>query len=40
MQGPIARLSRTPGEVRWVGRPLGVDTDDVIAEAIGKPDAQ
>jgi crotonobetainyl-CoA:carnitine CoA-transferase CaiB-like acyl-CoA transferase len=29
---PIARLSRTPGEVRHVGRPLGADTDEVLAE--------
>jgi crotonobetainyl-CoA:carnitine CoA-transferase CaiB-like acyl-CoA transferase len=35
MQGPIARLSRTPGEVRWAGRPLGADT----AEVIGDPEA-
>jgi crotonobetainyl-CoA:carnitine CoA-transferase CaiB-like acyl-CoA transferase len=32
MQGPIARLSKTPGAVRWLGRPLGVDTDEVLAE--------
>lgn len=25
MQGPIARLSRTPGGVRWAGRPIGAD---------------
>ena len=25
MQGVAARLSRTPGEVRWPGRPLGTD---------------
>jgi crotonobetainyl-CoA:carnitine CoA-transferase CaiB-like acyl-CoA transferase len=31
MQGPIARLGRTPGEVRWAGRALGADTDEVIA---------
>jgi crotonobetainyl-CoA:carnitine CoA-transferase CaiB-like acyl-CoA transferase len=30
MPGPIARLSRTPGEVRWAGRELGADTADVI----------
>jgi crotonobetainyl-CoA:carnitine CoA-transferase CaiB-like acyl-CoA transferase len=44
MQGPIARLSRTPGEVRWAGRPLGADTDEVIAGVIDRvtddPDAQ
>jgi crotonobetainyl-CoA:carnitine CoA-transferase CaiB-like acyl-CoA transferase len=30
MQGPIARLSRTPGEVRFAGRALGADSDDVL----------
>ncbi len=25
MQGPVARLSRTPAELRWAGRPLGAD---------------
>ena len=25
MQGLVARLSRTPGAVRWAGRPLGAD---------------
>ena len=33
MQGPIARLSRTPGEVRWAGRALGADTDEIIHPA-------
>ena len=32
MQGLIARLSRTPGRVRWAGRPLGADTEEVRAE--------
>jgi crotonobetainyl-CoA:carnitine CoA-transferase CaiB-like acyl-CoA transferase len=32
MQGLIARLSRTPGHIRWAGRPLGADTDEVLAE--------
>jgi crotonobetainyl-CoA:carnitine CoA-transferase CaiB-like acyl-CoA transferase len=32
MQGPAARLSRTPAELRWPGRPLGADTDDVLGE--------
>ena len=30
MQGPAARLQRTPGVVRFVGRPLGADTDTVL----------
>jgi crotonobetainyl-CoA:carnitine CoA-transferase CaiB-like acyl-CoA transferase len=25
MQAPVARMSRTPGEVRWAGRALGAD---------------
>jgi crotonobetainyl-CoA:carnitine CoA-transferase CaiB-like acyl-CoA transferase len=32
MPGPIARLSATPGRVRFAGRPLGADTDEVLAE--------
>jgi crotonobetainyl-CoA:carnitine CoA-transferase CaiB-like acyl-CoA transferase len=32
MQGPVARLTRTPGEVRFVGRTLGADTDAVLEE--------
>ncbi|MEP6625361.1 MAG: CoA transferase [Acidimicrobiia bacterium] len=31
MPGLIARFSRTPGEVRFAGRPLGADTDAVLA---------
>jgi crotonobetainyl-CoA:carnitine CoA-transferase CaiB-like acyl-CoA transferase len=30
MQAPVARLSRTPGAVRWAGRALGADTEDVL----------
>jgi crotonobetainyl-CoA:carnitine CoA-transferase CaiB-like acyl-CoA transferase len=32
MQGPTARLSRTPAVVRYAGRTLGADTDDVLAK--------
>ena len=32
MQGPVARLSATPGAVKWLGRPLGADTRAVLAE--------
>jgi crotonobetainyl-CoA:carnitine CoA-transferase CaiB-like acyl-CoA transferase len=32
MQGLVARLSVTPGRLRWAGRPLGADTDAVLAE--------
>jgi crotonobetainyl-CoA:carnitine CoA-transferase CaiB-like acyl-CoA transferase len=31
-QGPVARLSRTPSRLRHAGRPLGADTDAVLAE--------
>jgi len=30
MPGPVARLSRTPGKVRHVGRALGADTEAVL----------
>lgn len=32
MPGPVARLSRTPGELRHPGRALGIDTDAVLAD--------
>lgn len=32
MQGLVARLSETPGAIRWAGRPAGADTEDVLAE--------
>jgi crotonobetainyl-CoA:carnitine CoA-transferase CaiB-like acyl-CoA transferase len=32
---PTPRLSRTPGEVRWVARALGADNDTVYADWIG-----
>ena len=31
-QAPVARLSETPGRIRWLGRPLGADTEAVLAE--------
>ena len=39
MQGLIARLSRTPGVLRWAGRPMGADTEAVRAEVAGMGDA-
>ena len=30
MQGLVARLSKTPGRIRWTGRPLGADQVDVL----------
>ncbi|MBI2708177.1 MAG: CoA transferase [Actinobacteria bacterium] len=35
MQGLVARLSATPGRIRWTGRPLGADTEQVLAELDG-----
>jgi crotonobetainyl-CoA:carnitine CoA-transferase CaiB-like acyl-CoA transferase len=32
MQAPVPRLSATPGSIRHAGRPLGHDTDPVLAE--------
>jgi crotonobetainyl-CoA:carnitine CoA-transferase CaiB-like acyl-CoA transferase len=32
MQALVARLSATPGRLRWAGRPLGADTEAVLAE--------
>ena len=32
MQGLIARLSKTPGHIRWAGRPMGAATDEILAE--------
>jgi len=37
MQGLVARLSATPGRIRWAGRPLGADTDEVLAELRDQP---
>jgi crotonobetainyl-CoA:carnitine CoA-transferase CaiB-like acyl-CoA transferase len=36
MQNVLFRLSDTPGEIRWPGRPLGRDTDEVLA-GLGYP---
>jgi crotonobetainyl-CoA:carnitine CoA-transferase CaiB-like acyl-CoA transferase len=37
MQGLIARLSATPGRIRHAGRPLGADTEEVLAELASDP---
>ncbi len=39
MQAPVARMSRTPGEVRHAGRALGADDDEVRAEIGPEPSA-
>ncbi len=30
MQGLVAHLTETPGRIRWAGRPLAADQDDVL----------
>ena len=35
MQDVVPKLSETPGEVRFTGRPLGADTDAVLTELLG-----
>jgi hypothetical protein len=30
MQGLIAALSKTPGELRWEGRPNNSDNEDIV----------
>lgn len=32
MQNVLFRMSRTPGSIRWAGRPVGADTDAILAE--------
>jgi crotonobetainyl-CoA:carnitine CoA-transferase CaiB-like acyl-CoA transferase len=40
MPAIVPRLSETPGEIRWTGRPLGADTDAVLTEVLGLTPAQ
>jgi formyl-CoA transferase len=35
MPAVVPKLSETPGEIRWTGRPLGADTDAVLTEVLG-----
>ena len=35
MPGIVPRLSETPGEIAWLGRELGADTDAVLKNALG-----
>ena len=32
MQNVLFRLSDTPGSIRFAGRPLGADTDEILGE--------
>ena len=33
MQNVLFKMSETPGSVRHTGRPIGADTDEILAEA-------
>jgi len=35
MPAIVPRLSGTPGEIAWLRRDLGADTDAVLAKALG-----
>jgi crotonobetainyl-CoA:carnitine CoA-transferase CaiB-like acyl-CoA transferase len=35
MPAVVPKLSGTPAEIRWTGRPLGADTDAVLTEVLG-----
>jgi formyl-CoA transferase len=35
MPAVVPKLSETPGEIRWTGRPLGADTDAVLTGLLG-----
>jgi crotonobetainyl-CoA:carnitine CoA-transferase CaiB-like acyl-CoA transferase len=39
MPGLVARLSRTPGVLRWAGRPVGADTEQARSSGDAWPDA-
>ncbi len=36
MQGPVARLSATPGRIRWAGRALGADGEELRGAEAGR----
>ena len=38
MQNVLFRLSESPGEIKWAGRPHGANTDEVLAEIGVTPD--
>ncbi|MBX3576169.1 MAG: CoA transferase [Rhizobiaceae bacterium] len=35
IQGVVPQLDRSPGSIRWLGRPLGADTDTILAADLG-----
>jgi crotonobetainyl-CoA:carnitine CoA-transferase CaiB-like acyl-CoA transferase len=34
MQGLVAQLSATPGSVRWAGRPMDTDREEILRELL------
>jgi crotonobetainyl-CoA:carnitine CoA-transferase CaiB-like acyl-CoA transferase len=39
MQNVLARLSVSPGQIRFTGRPAGADTDEILISELGLPDS-
>ena len=35
MPAPVPKLSRTPGKIRWAGKPMGSDNDHVYRHLLG-----
>ena len=40
MQNVLFRMSETPGSIRWTGRALGADTDEILGGELGVSDAR
>jgi len=38
MPAPVPKLSRTPGKIRWAGKPMGSDNDHVYRHLLGIPE--
>jgi crotonobetainyl-CoA:carnitine CoA-transferase CaiB-like acyl-CoA transferase len=40
MQNVLYRLSETPGEINWTGRPKGQDTHEILGQTLGLSEAK
>ena len=38
MTGVVPKLSQSPGSIRWAGREVGADTEDVLTRELGLSD--
>ena len=34
-EAPVPKLTRTPGKIRWTGKPMGTDNYDVFHRILG-----